>query len=70
MQRLTITQRRDFDKGHSLRKLTSRQRSSRGAAGSVTAVPKLKLARENWRLDAHWTAVASYLAELHLPNEG
>lgn len=25
---------------------------------------------ENWKMDAHWTAVSAYLAEMYLPNEG
>jgi hypothetical protein len=25
---------------------------------------------EDWKLDAHWTAITSYLAEMYFPKEG
>lgn len=70
MQRLTTAQGQGLDRGHHLTGMRPPRGLSRSAAATVTTAPRMRPAQENWQLDEHWTAVVSYLADLHIPNEG
>ncbi len=70
MQRFTTAQRQGLHTGHHLTGMRPPRRWSRPLAATVSIAPRVRPAQENWELDEHWTAVVSYLADLHIPNEG
>ena len=73
MHRLTTTHQNGLSRGHNLKVIkgiANPPGSSRAASAPLTTPSGVRPIPENRRMDAHWTAVASYLAELHISNEG
>ena len=70
MQNPTTTQHRGFPRRDTGKEMRRRRPLSGPAAVQAAPECQLQLARENWWMDAHWTAVASYLAQMDIPNEG